>query len=223
MAGLLVTGTDTDCGKTEIALGLMAALQARGQTVLGMKPVASGCIATSSGLRNPDAERLQAQASRPVAYRVVNPYSFAPPIAPHIAADQVGARIEPAVIRATYEALAAAADVVVVEGVGGWRVPLGQGWFVSALAEMLELQVILVVGLRLGCLNHALLSAAQIQADGARLAGWVGNRIDPAMPAQDENIATLKALIGAPCLGIVPWQTPPAAERTAAFLQIECR
>ncbi|MBK1733545.1 dethiobiotin synthase [Thiococcus pfennigii] len=220
MSGLFVTGTDTDCGKTEIALGLMAAWQGEGRVVLGMKPVASGCRVTPAGLRNADAERLLAQGSRAVDYRLVNPYAFAPPMAPHVAAAQAACEIDLEVIAAAYAELAAAAERVVVEGVGGWRVPLGGGRFVGDLPRRLDLPVVLVVGLRLGCLNHALLTAETIAAEGARLIGWVANRVDPAMAAAEESLATLEALIAAPCLGVVPRLGAPTPARCAAHLDL---
>jgi len=221
MAGIFVTGTDTDCGKTEVSLGLMIALQRRGLGVLGMKPVASGCLATGAGLRNPDARRLLEQGSRPVAYELVNPYALAPPIAPHIAAGQAGIEIELDPIRAAYQRLAAQADWVVVEGVGGWRVPLGPSLSVSDLPLALDLPVVLVVGLKLGCLNHALLTAEGIRARGCRLAGWVANQVDPQMLVREENLATLAALIDAPCLGQVPTLIPLDSARVADSLNPE--
>lgn len=221
MTGLFVTGTDTDCGKTEVALGLMAAWQARGRRVLGMKPVASGCAWTPAGLRNADAERLQAQGSLPVPYAWVNPYTFSPPIAPHIAAERAGTRIALETVRAAYAELAATADLVLVEGIGGWRVPLGPELFVADLAKALDVPVVLVVGLKLGCLNHGLLTAAAIRADGQRLIGWVANRVDPEMAAVDDNVATLTAAIDAPCLGVVPWLARPTALACAAHLDLE--
>ena len=161
MSGVFVTGTDTDCGKTEVSLGLMAAWQARGERVLGMKPVATGCDPSPEGPRNADARRLQAQGSSVVPYGLVNPYAFVPPIAPHIAAGQAGVEILIAEIVGAYRALAAESDLVVVEGVGGWRVPLSASLFVSDIPKALGLPVILVVGLKLGCLNHALLDRRQ--------------------------------------------------------------
>jgi dethiobiotin synthetase len=221
MSGGFITGTDTDCGKTEIALGLMAAWQAQGHRVLGMKPVATGCDPSPAGLRNGDALRLQAQGSTAAPYDLINPYAFAPPIAPHLAAGQAGIEIAAGPILAAYRALAAAAERVVVEGVGGWRVPLGTHLSVSDLPRVLDLPVILVVGLKLGCLNHALLTAESIRAQGATLAGWVGNGIDRRMQAADENIATLAALLAAPCLGVVPWLAQPAPDTLAALLRLD--
>lgn len=220
MKGIFVTGTDTSCGKTEIALALMEALRQSGAAVLGMKPVASGCELTPEGLRNEDARRLQAQGSHQVPYAQVNLYAFEPPIAPHIAADQAGVRIEPEVIAAAAESLAAKSDFLVVEGVGGWRVPLGPSLFASDLPLVLDLPVVLVSGLRLGCINHSLLTAESIRVSGARLAGWVANQIDPDMPVRDENLATLAALIEAPCLGLVPRMSCPKPRRAAAHLDL---
>ena len=221
MSGVFVTGTDTDCGKTAISLGLMAAWQARGHRVLGMKPVATGCDPSPAGLRNGDALRLQAQGSTAAPYDLVNPYAFEPPIAPHIAAGQAGVEIESGPIAEAYRALAAASDRVVVEGVGGWRVPLSTSLSVSDLPQVLDLPVILVVGLKLGCLNHALLTAESIRTRGCTLAGWVGNGIDPEMQSRDENLASLAALIQAPCLGVVPWLSQPAPDTLAKLLRLE--
>lgn len=220
MKGIFVTGTDTDCGKTEIALALLAALGQSGLTVLGMKPVASGCERTQMGLRNRDARRLQTQSSHEAPYELVNPYAFEPAVAPHIAADQAGVEIESAVIAAATERLAAKCDFLVVEGVGGWRVPLGPSLWVSDLPPALGLPVVLVSRIRLGCINHSLLTVEGIRASGARLAGWVANRIDPEMPVRDENLATLTRLIDAPCLGRAPWMESPDPRQVAAHLDL---
>jgi dethiobiotin synthetase len=219
--GLFVTGTDTDCGKTEISLGLMSALQARGLRVLGMKPVATGCTRTAAGMRNDDALRLLGQGTTPAPYELVNPYAFAPPIAPHIAAGQAGSEIELATIVGAYQTLSERADWMIVEGVGGWRVPLGPTTFVGDIPGALGLSVLLVVGVRLGCINHALLSVESIRAGGNRLSGWVANQIEPSMLARDENLATLAALIGAPCIGVVPWLDPPGPDAVARYLHPE--
>ena len=221
MSGVFVTGTDTGVGKTEIALALMAALQQRGLSVLGMKPVASEGCATEAGVRCQDALRLQTQGSLQVGYAAVNPYAFEPPIAPHIAAGRSGVSIELGPIRTAYQALADQADWVVVEGVGGWRVPLGPSLSVSDLPAALDIPVVLVVGLRLGCLNHSLLTAESIRAGGLRLVGWVANQVDPNMRARDENIATLAALIDAPSIGVVPWVAQPRADLIAPYLGID--
>jgi dethiobiotin synthetase len=221
MSGFFITGTDTGCGKTEITLGLMAALQARGQRVLGMKPVASGCDQHPEGLRNADAERIQAQGTLAVPYALVNPYAFARPIAPHVAAAEVGILIELDRIRAAHTELTRQADWVLVEGVGGWRVPLGPECFVGDIPRTLDLPVILVVGLKLGCLNHALLTAESIQSSGLHLTGWIANQVDPDMLALEANLETLHRLIQAPCLGVVPWIADPEPQAIAACLQLD--
>jgi dethiobiotin synthetase len=202
--GFFVTGTDTGIGKTVITLGLMQYLQDRGFTVAGMKPVASGCEATPQGLRNDDAVQLQRQASCRLPYAQVNPVTLAAPVAPHIAASQDGASISVAAIRRIFDDVARRADRVVVEGVGGWRVPLGEHETLADLARALGLPVVLVVGMRLGCLNHALLTAEAIAHDGLHLAGWVANCLPPAPEALEENIIALETRLSAPLLGVVP-------------------
>jgi len=207
---VFVAGTDTGIGKTHAACSLLYALRAAGYRSCGMKPVASGCEETPAGLRNEDALALQAASSAPPPYELVNPVALREPLSPHLAAAREGAAIELAPLRAAYERLLATHQRVVVEGVGGWRVPLAPGLFASELAVAWALPVILVVGLRLGCLSHALLSAEAIAADGCRLIGWIGNRVDPSMAAVEENIATLRELLPAPCLGVLPHGPAPA-------------
>lgn len=218
--GFFVTGTDTGCGKTEVSLALMAALQARGLSVLGMKPVAAGCERTAEGLRNEDALRLAAQGSFPIRHADINPYAFEPAIAPHLAAARQGVVISTAVIRSACRRLAERADAVVVEGVGGWRVPLGPEEDVGSLARVLGLPVVLAVGLRLGCLSHALLTAEAIERDRCTLAGWVGNRIDPGMDALEESLQALGERIAAPCLGVLPWAPGVGARELAGHLDL---
>ncbi len=218
--GYFITGTDTDCGKTEITLGLMSLLQRQGYNVLGMKPVASGATPAPEGLRNEDALRIQAQASQWIDYDLVNPCAYEPAIAPHLAAEMAQHPISFDVIRSTYRQLADQADAVVVEGVGGWRVPLGDKLAVSDLAVGLALPVILVVGMRLGCINHALLTAEAIQTTGLNLAGWVANEVDPGMLASEGNLMTLKASIKAPLLGVIPWLASPNAAEIGEKLRV---
>ncbi len=219
--GYFITGTDTGCGKTEVTLALMYLLRAGGERVLGMKPVAAGCVPTPEGLRNDDARRILAAGSQPVSYREINPYAFEPAIAPHLAAARQGETIRIDPLTDAFRALAQRADRVVVEGVGGWRVPLGPDGGVSDLAARLALPVILVVGLRLGCINHALLTAEAIVADGLTLAGWVANRVDPGMAAPEENLATLEQMIPAPCLGRFPYLDPVSPDLLASHLRLE--
>lgn len=218
--GYFITGTDTDSGKTVVTLGVMHLLQSRGLRVLGMKPVAAGAQQTPQGLRNDDAVRLQAQGSQPVDYGELNPYCFSPPIAPHLAAAQADRKIDFSQIQAGFDRLAEGADRVLVEGAGGWRVPLGPDRTLAELAVLLGLPVILVVGLRLGCINHALLSAEAIRASGLPLAGWVGNQVDPAMREREANLATLRQWLDAPCLGVIPHLADPSAGAVSEFLHL---
>lgn len=210
---VFIAGTDTGIGKTHAACALLHALRAAGYHVSGMKPVASGCHATPDGLRNEDALALQAASSRSVAYPLINPVALRAPLSPHLAAAHDGTNISLAPMRAAFESLLGGHQWVVVEGVGGWLVPLAPGLFAADIAKQWQLPVILVVGLRLGCLNHALLTARAIEADSCRLLGWIGNCIDPDMAARDENLATLGELLPAPCLGVLPHGTasPQAA------------
>ncbi|MGD9298463.1 MAG: dethiobiotin synthase [Thiohalocapsa sp.] len=221
MSGVFITGTDTGVGKTEIAAGLLAGFKAQGITAVGMKPVASGCHQDAAGLRSDDAIKLMAAGSVDVAYDEVNPYALEEPIAPHIAAGKAGVDIKLGRIRKAYAALATHADRVVVEGVGGWRVPLGPALAVNDLPNALGIPVVLVVGLRLGCLSHSLLTVESIRARGVRLLGWIANEIDPDMQARDENIATLAALIDAPTLGVVPRLDLPKPEVVAEYLHLQ--
>jgi dethiobiotin synthetase len=199
--GVFVTGTDTGIGKTHASVALVRAQRACGRSAIGMKPVASGCRATPAGLRNEDAEALIAASDPAPPYALCNPYAFAPPIAPHLAAREAGVAVALAPLVAAYRTLAAMADRIVVEGVGGWSVPLSDALIQADLVRALELPVVLVVGLRLGCINHALLSARGIVADGCELAGWIANRVDPAMARAEENLDALCARIDAPLLG----------------------
>lgn len=203
MTGLFVTGTDTGVGKTRVAVVLIHALRARGLRVAGMKPVAAG---QAPGALNEDVVALMQAANVAADVRDVNPYAFEPPIAPHIAAAQAGMRIDIDVIAKAYARLAAQADVVVVEGAGGWRVPLNDAADMADLAQALGLPVVLVVGLRLGCLNHALLTADSIRQRGLPWGGWVGNAIDPDMTCREENIVALRHRLSEPCLGILSYQ-----------------
>lgn len=201
--GVFVTGTDTGIGKTYASVALVRAQRACGRRAVGMKPIASGCRETPAGLRNEDADMLIAASDPAPPYALCNPYAFVPPIAPHIAASEAGIEIEFEAIAAAYRELAAMADRVVVEGVGGWSVPLSDALMQADLARALQLPVVLVVGLRLGCINHALLSVRAIAADGCVLAGWIANRVDPAMARADENLETLRVRIDAPLLGVL--------------------
>jgi dethiobiotin synthetase len=198
---VFITGTDTGIGKTHASVALLHAQRALGRRAIGMKPVASGCRATPHGLRNEDAESLIAASEPAPPYALCNPFAFEPPIAPHIAARDAGIEIVLAPIVDAFADLASRTDRVVVEGVGGWSVPLSATLMQADLVRALGIPVVLVVGLRLGCINHALLSARAIVADGCMLAGWIANRIDPEMVVVEANIATLRERLGVPMLG----------------------
>jgi len=204
MSAVFVAGTDTGIGKTHVACTLLHALRAAGHDACGMKPVASGCLDTPAGLRNEDALALRAAVDHAPAYELVNPVALRDPLSPHLAARHDGVSITLPPLRAAFDQLAAQHRHVVVEGVGGWLVPLAPDLFASDIARQWRLPVILVVGLRLGCLSHALLSARAIIDDGCELLGWIGNRVDPAMEAVEENLDTLAELLPAPCLGVLP-------------------
>jgi dethiobiotin synthetase len=213
--GWFVTGTDTGVGKTQVSLALLRKLQQRGVVAAGMKPVAAGCARTASGLRNDDALRLQQQSSIELDYTLVNPYALEPAIAPHLAAEQAGVRLEMAVILDAYARIAARVEAVVVEGAGGWLVPMNEQETLAGLAAALQLDIILVVGIRLGCLNHALLTVESIQRRGVSLAGWVANCPGPADATTAANIASLEARIASPLLGELPWQDKPDVNNMA--------
>jgi dethiobiotin synthetase len=202
-SGLFVTGTDTGVGKTVASCALLRAYVARGLRAAGMKPVASG-MAGNSG-RNEDVAALEAASNVEAPLAVRNPYSFAPAIAPHLAAAQAGVKIELGRIDLAYRELARSADRIVVEGAGGAFSPLDDRHDMLDIASTIGLPVLLVVGIRLGCLNHALLSALAIRVRGLTLMGWVANAIDPASPCFDENVATIEARLAAPRLATLSW------------------
>lgn len=221
-AAYFIAGTDTDVGKTTIAAGLLHAAGLAGLSTLGAKPVASGCSVTPKGLRNADALALMAQSSIELPYAQVNPFAFEPAIAPHLAAREAGVALSvQALLAPMREVLAQGADFTLIEGAGGWRVPLSDQANLSDLAIALQLPVILVVGVRLGCINHALLSAEAIARDGLPLAGWVANIIEPRTSRLEENLATLAERLPAPCLGRVPKLKGVSAQAVAEHLQLD--
>lgn len=206
MTSLFVTGTDTEVGKTRISVALIEKLKQQGKTVAGMKPVASGCEVTAEGLRNEDALALQQQANVDLSYDLVNPYAFEPAIAPHIAAQLVGVDIDVTLLQKRFYEIQAQADCVVVEGAGGWFVPLDDKLTLADLAVRLGLPVVVVVGIRLGCINHALLTLAAIKQSGLPIYGWVANHCLEAKRSEtDEIITSLKQRISEPFLGVVPY------------------
>lgn len=221
-AGLFVTGTDTGVGKTVVSRLIVRSLAATGVRVAVMKPVAAGSFMTAQGLRNADALGLIADSNVVMPYETVNPYCLATPVSPHLAARTAGVSIELQRIRENYAKLRAAADCVIVEGAGGWLAPLNDTQFIADLAAALELPVLLVVGLRLGCLNHALLTVAAIRQRRQRLAGWIANQIDPDFACMPENLATLRRHIGMPPLTTVAYDkaAPGAVPLSAAEVTV---
>ena len=200
-----IAGTDTDAGKTMVACALLEKARGQGLTTAAVKPVAAGCIDTKDGLRNDDAEQLLAQCTLPLYYEQVNPVAFMAPIAPHIAAQQQGQRMQVGRLAGfTSGVLMQGANLTLVEGAGGWRVPVNERETLADLAIALSIPVVLVVGMRLGCINHTLLTVEAITRDGLELAGWVANCIDPQMDELDANVTTLQHRIQAPMLGLVP-------------------
>lgn len=204
MPGFFIAGTDTEVGKTRTAVSVTRSLVREGLRVAAMKPVAAGAVLTADGLRNGDAASLAAAANVAAAYELVNPYCLAPPVSPHIAAAEVGISIDIGRIVHCFRELARGADCVIVEGAGGWLAPIGDRETMADVARALDLPVILVVGLRLGCLSHALLSAQAIETSGLRLAGWIANHLDPGLERVRENLATLERLLARAPLAVVP-------------------
>ena len=215
-SGYFVTGTDTGVGKTRVSCALLHAFAAAGKTVAGMKPVAAGC---ENGTW-PDVELLAAASSVSVGREHINPYALVPPIAPHIAADRAGVEIDLEVIRQAHLELRKKADVVIVEGAGGFLVPLNDHEDSAALVQALGLPVLLVVGMRLGCINHALLTAHAIRTAQVPLAGWVANRIDPEMAVFEENVSALERRLDCPLLGILPYDQSHSARDLSPLLDI---
>jgi len=219
-SGFFITGTDTGVGKTMMTCALLHAFARRGRRVVGMKPVASGAARDAGVLMSGDVMMLRFASNVDAPLHLVNPYCFEPPIAPHVAAERAGVTMDLAQIKRAYGELAAAADLVMVEGVGGFCVPLGRGSDTSDLARELELPVILVVGVRLGCLNHALLTARAIREARLELAGWIANRIDPAMVAAEESVRALVERLAAPLLGDIGHAAHPEPREFAALLDL---
>jgi dethiobiotin synthetase len=218
--GIFITGTDTGVGKTIVATGLVHQAAHRGRRVVGLKPVATGAERTAGGLRNDDASALAAASSVSLPYDLTNPYCFEPAIAPHLAAAAAGVPVPVSSLVDWYGRATRDAELAVVEGAGGWRVPLHPEGFLSDLPEQLRLDVILVVGLRLGCLNHARLTVEAIERSGrCRLLGWIGNRIDRGFARLEDNLATLARLLGSPALAVLPPLTVPSAASAQEYLE----
>lgn len=215
-----ITGTDTGVGKSLVTAAFLNALARAGVPAVGMKPLAAGAELREGELFNDDVALLASESTFPMPRELTTSYLLKEACAPHVAAAMENAVIDPAVLRAAYATVASSAPAVVVEGVGGFRVPLTDAYDTADFAAELGLDVILVVGLRLGCLNHALLTADAVAARGLKLAGWVANQIDPAMPHQADNVEALRARLPAPLLGVVPWMNVPLPAAAAASLDL---
>ena len=219
-----VTGTDTEVGKTFVSCALLAAANRQGLRSLALKPVAAGAQDDGEGLKNEDATALQKYASVPLSYSQINPIVFEAAIAPHIAAQKQGRSISLSRLTGLARgALSTPHDFSLVEGAGGWLVPINGREMLSDLARELNLGVILVVGLRLGCINHALLTAQAIKLSGLKLAGWVANQVENnPMEVQEDNITTLHQSLRAPCLGVVPYADSPDSEVVLSQIKLDC-
>lgn len=220
MPSFYVTGTDTGIGKTFSSCALLHTLRGRGLRAAGMKPVASGCARIGGAWRNEDALALQVAGEPGIAYADINPFALEHPLAPELAARDAGIEVTLPPILNAHARLSTQADALVVEGVGGWAAPLSATLMQADLVRALQLPVVLVVGLRLGCINHALLSARAIAADGLTLAGWIGSHIDPAMARVEDNIAMLRERLVAPCWGVLPHVPGGDPAALAAHLQV---
>ncbi len=218
---LFITGTDTDIGKTLIATGLLEAANSQGKKTAAIKPVAAGCSDTGEGPQNEDALMLQAAASTELSYQQVNPVALDEPMAPHIAAKEQGKRLSADRLTGFCRGITLLpVDLVVIEGAGGWRVPINNRESMAEIPKQLNAEVVLVVGLKLGCINHALLTAQAIRSDGLKIAGWVANTMNEDMLRLDENIDTLKQLINEPCLGVIPKLSDKSPQQVATFLTV---
>lgn len=220
---VFITGTDTGVGKTMVSAAILEAAKSAGKRTLAMKPVASGCELTADGLRNEDALILQQAATESLPYDQVNPVALEPAIAPHVAAAQAGRTITASRLVGFCRGMQIrSADLLLVEGAGGWRVPLNDRETFSAVPRELGMPVVLVVPLKLGCINHALLTAEAVRGDGLALAGWVANRPEPeTMSCEQETLDYLLGHMGAPCLGVLPWQQEGGAAALAGHLKID--
>ena len=221
MKKFFIAGTDTDAGKTLVACGLLEAFREKGLSTLALKPVAAGCEETEDGLRNADALNLMSAMTTSIAYEQVNPVAVAPPIAPHIALEQINRRVTVSQLAGFCRgALMTKADVALIEGAGGWKVPLNDRETLANLAVELQTPVILIVGMKLGCINHALLTVQSIVQDKLPIAGWIANQIDGDMSCADENFATLQRWLPGPCLGRVPNLSDISFTEVAKYLDV---
>ncbi len=218
MQTFFITGTDTEVGKTVVSCLLLKDLQSIYSKCQGFKPISAGCETTSNGLRNSDALALQAASSQSIAYELVNPLAYEPAIAPHIAAQEVSEKITLDALQDAYEAVVATQPkLLLIEGAGGWRLPINNEEYLSQFVQQNQIPVILIVGMRLGCLNHAVLTYESIVADGTPVVGWVANQCIEKMAYYEENVATLEKMIDAPLLAEVDFQSKPVLKKRAAY------
>lgn len=222
MSGLFITGTDTGVGKTRVSCAVLEHLKQAGHCVQGMKPVAAGCDKTADGLRNDDALQLMMHSSQVLDYEVVNPYAFEAPAAPHVLAEQAGIVMDSDVILSRFRQLSAQCDQVVVEGAGGWLVPFNQEQSMADLAKLMRLPVVMVVGIRLGCINHALLTYQSIIDSGLSCLGWVANEIEVEMPFADDNVAAISERVRSPLLARWPYAKQVDMSHLAETLNLPC-
>ncbi len=216
--GYFITGTDTDVGKTWATIALMRYFKNQGYSVIGMKPVAAGCEWQEGVLKNEDALLMQENASLEIEYKKINPYAFEMPVSPHLAASKNPVSLK--VIKNIFDELKDNADVILVEGAGGWLAPLSYEYDIADLAKKLHLPVIFVVAIRLGCINHARLTFQAIQADNVECAGWIAMCVDPDMPKQTENISMIKDKVSVPLLGVLPYSDLMDFDFLAEHLEI---
>jgi len=217
-----ITGTDTDVGKTICTAALLHKAKLASKSTLGLKPLAAGCEETEQGLRNSDALALMAQSTEQLPYDQVNPVALKEAIAPHIAAERLNKPLSAARLVGYLRGVLMInrAEFICIEGAGGWRVPLNAKETLAEVPKDLKLPVIVVVGMKLGCINHAMLTMEAIHRDGLNVVGWIANRIDNDMDAYQENLDSLKKQIRVPCLGEVPYLTDPSVEAVAQHLTL---
>lgn len=220
MIACFISGTDTGVGKTWLTTGLMAALKKKGLVVAGMKPVSSGGTVSGADILNADALLIQRHCTNPISYDAINPYAFRTAVAPHIAARRSGVELDMAKILNAFKSLQGQSEAVIVEGIGGWRVPLSDAIQTTDLVRQLQLPVIMVVGLRLGCINHAILTAESMLMDGVELLGWVANHLSADLSAVDETISSISHSITAPLLGQIPHLHVHDADEIASCLDV---
>jgi len=219
--GYFITGTDTNIGKTEFAVALMRAIQERGHIVNAMKPISAGCTPSKEGLLNDDVIRLQSQSSTEMETSIINPYAFEPAIAPHIAAQEVGIEVKISHIKSNFDRIVSNSDYVVVEGVGGWCVPINKFQTTVDILHQLHLPIIMVVGIKLGCINHAMITYQAIKAARLKCIAWVANIIDPNMQRAKQNYHAIHERLDCPCIATIPYMSTPKTEEIYRLIELD--